>query len=155
MGELIDLLSAGPATAQDEAGVVWHLGPTRFFERRKIRTRRRRLWDAVLAGIWEPALPVYLLPPDEHPDQEILCHLRAHPSGAWEVIGGPGPIEALRAELAEGNWLLYAAPQPLDAPFPDPFRSAAADLVEFMGLHDVKRFIASFYDDAEWLIGVS
>ena len=152
--DLLDLLRSGPANSGDETEVIWHLGPAPLLGTVAAREARRRLRRAVLAALATFGVPVFLRPSDEPPDPELERHLIRRPHGAWEVRNGRADSEAMHAELTEGDWCLYAAPEPLRGNFPDAFRSSRADLADFMRRAEVTCFVASFHDDTEWIIGL-
>ena len=154
MPDLLDLLRSGPASALDEAGLIWHLPRLPLLSRAEVGDSWRLLRRSVLTAMATSGLPVFLRPPDEPPDPELKSYLVMHPTGAWEVLDGRADSEAMHSQLDAGDWLLYTANEPVGGEIPDAFRTPAVDLAEFMRRRGVAHLVAAFHDDTEWMIGV-
>jgi hypothetical protein len=73
----------------------------------------------------------------------------------WRVRRDRSADDFYRTELDEGNWILYAAPEPASRPFPNAFKAAPEAVLEFMATERITLLIDSFYDDTEWRVAVA
>ncbi len=53
-----------------------------------------------------------------------------------------------------GNWTVYAAPGPVVAGWPDPFRTKPDPLIAWMVEQEVSFLVDSFHDDTDWLVAI-
>ena len=135
---------------------VWEVGRPGLFA----RNRRERL-EAVaacraelLAALLGCDGPVYLShgePPDSY---EIPGTWTPAGPATWLVPRdfGPRQPDAKHWLFSLGGWSLYAAPGAAPVGSLDPFRCPAGDLLAWMKTHSVRAFIASFFDDTEWVV---
>jgi len=153
--DVIRAALAGSPARRVKAGVdVWDLsvGPwwKLFTDYEGLERAKRRILEAA----WGLSCPLFLVPP-EPVAADLEPFLVRDESGAWRVRRDRPADDFYRTELEDGNWILYAAPQPASRPLPSVFKTAPEAVLDFMATDRITLLIDSFYDDTEWRVAVA
>ncbi len=154
LSDVQHILSAGPARRRSAGKDVWLLDTGPWWRLFRDYQGLSRTKESLLQAAWRLPFPLFLVL--EEPVSEDLVPFLHREASAWRVDKSRSPKDFYSTEPASGlgNWLLYAAAQPLDAPPPDTFRAPPEAVLSFMAAHGVVLLIAVFHDDTDWCIAV-
>jgi hypothetical protein len=157
---LLAILAAheGPdVRRRDSATAVWDLSHPGLVARR--RRQRRAAVEACrgeLLGTLLGGEPVFLLNPESPREWDVPGDWRPAGASTWLVPPGFDPHEPAtqRWLFTIGDWCFYLAASAVEEGWPDVFRCSAATLQAWMREKWMQALIASFHDDAEWVVAV-
>lgn len=141
------------ARRNEDLGLKWAVG-SRWFETIRFGSTWPQRQETILEELFHATnLPWFLTAEDLATDDDwiVIDQLtRRIPKNlcAWAFLNTP--------PIPEGNWLLYAAPEPKTMrEIPDPFRTSGSNFRAWLDEHKISILVASWPDDVDWALHIS